>query len=293
MEYLFSQILNGLSLGCIYALVALGFAMVYGVLKLLNFAHSEVFTAGAFAGYFVLRAVVPIMEDWPLLAVLIALLVAGICAATLALFVERIAYRPLRALPKVSVLLAAIGMSILLQSMGIKFLGANTRAYPVLNLPVSPKIYAVFVLLGTFMVLYQIIYHSKIGIKMRAVSEDPETAQLMGIDPERVIMFTFLLGGFFAGIGGVVWGILYGSINPMMGFYPGLKAFIIAVIGSIGSLMGTFVMGIALGLVESLSAAYLPDSLSSFRDPLVFSVLILVLLTKPSGLFGKSVPEKI
>ncbi len=261
--------------------------MVYGVLRLLNFAHSEVFTFGAFAGYFTLKMAIRIAPGYPTTAILVSMMSAGIGAGILAVIIERIAYRPIRALPKVSVLLSAIGVSILLQNIGIKIFGAHTRAYPDIEMPISPKVLAVIVLAITFSILYVFVFHTKNGIKMRAVSEDPVTARLMGINPESVIILAFFLGGFFAGIGGVVWGLLYSSIDPQMGFSPGLKAFIIAVIGSIGSLNGTFLMGISLGVLESLLLAYLPSSLTAYKDAIVFIILITLLIIRPTGLYGK------
>lgn len=293
MEYLFSQILNGLSLGCIYALVALGFAMVYGVLRLLNFAHSEVFTTGAFMGYFVLGWAKSVFPAYPYLCLGLAIVAAALGAGGLALTIERVAYRPIRNLPRVAALLTAIGMSIFIQNVGIKLFGAHSRGYPTLDLGVSPRVLTLTVLCLSYGALHFLVYRTRLGIQMRAVSEDPPTAELMGIDSNRVISAAFIVGGVFAGIAGVLWGLQYSAINPQMGFYPGLKAFIIAVVGSIGNLRGAFVMGVCLGLLEVLGSAYLPSELSPHRDSLIFGMLVLLLIVKPTGLLGATEPEKV
>jgi len=293
MAYLLDQIVNGLSLGCIYALIALGFAMVFGVLRFLNFAHSEVFTAGSFIGYFVLHRLSPRLGSSPFLLVGLAMLAAGLGAGALAVLVERFAYRPLRGYSGVTVLLSAIGVSILLQNLGIHALSAHTRGYPGVALPITPKQLALIILVLSFTLLFVLVNRTPIGTQMKAVAEDRRTAQLMGIDPARVIALVFFLGGFFAGIAGVVWGLVYGAIHPQMGFYPGLKAFIIAVVGSIGSLTGTFLAGVCLGVAESLLSAYLPSTLSAYRDPIVFTLLIAALVWKPSGILGKPTIVKV
>lgn len=293
MDYLFDQLANGLSLGCVYALIALGFAMVYGVLKLLNFAHSEIFTTGIFVAYFSEIWLLRRLPGQSLTVFALSMAAAGLAAGFAAVVMERLAYRPLRRQPKLMALLTAIGVSILLQNLGIHAFGAQTRGFPALALPWPPKLVAAAVLVVSFAVLYLLVHHSRIGIRMRAVSEDPETAMLMGIDPSQVVVLTFFLGGLFAGIAGTVWGLVYGTVHPQMGFYPGLKAFIIAVVGSVGSLTGTFLIGIALGVAEALAAAYLPSSLSAFKDPLTFVLLLTALVWRPAGLFGSAEPTKV
>lgn len=293
MAYLANQLLNGLSLGCVYALVALGFAMVYGVLRFLNFAHSEIFTAGTFIAFFTLRGLSPALAGSPLLMVGAAMLAAGLGAGSLAVLVERMAYRPLRDSPGTAVLLAAIGVSILLQNLGIHAFSAHTRGFPAVALPIPPKQAALAILTLSFALLYVLVHRTSIGIAMRAVAEDADVARLMGIDPGRIVSMVFFLGGFFAGIAGVVWGLVYGTVQPQMGFYPGLKAFIIAVVGSIGNLTGTLVAGVCLGLTESLLTAYLPAGLSAYRDPFLFAVLIAALVWKPAGFFGSREAVKV
>jgi len=293
MAYFVEQLGNGLSLGCIYALIALGFAMVYGVLKFLNFAHSEVFTAGTFIAYFTLRALIPRMGEWPLLVLCLTLAAAGAGAGVIALLLERVAYRPLRGGSPMTALLSAIGVSILLQNVGIHLFSAHTRGFPALNLPIGPRTFAVMMLAVSLVVLHTIVYRTDIGIRMRAVAEKAETAILMGIAPNRVIATVFFLGGMFAGVAGVVWGTVYGTVHPQMGFHPGLKAFVIAVVGSIGHVMGTFIIGIALGVIEALFNAYLPASVSGYRDTLVFGTLLVTLALRPQGIFGKPGPSKV
>jgi branched-chain amino acid transport system permease protein len=293
MDYFFGQLANGLSLGCVYALIALGFAMVYGVLKLLNFAHSEIFTTGAFVAYFCEIWLLRRLPGQPLAVFALSMAAAGLGAGLAAVVMERLAYRPLRGQPKVVALLTAIGVSVLLQNLGIHAFGAQTRGFPPLSLPWPPKPVAAMVLAVSFAVLYLLVHHSRAGIRMRAVAEDPETAVLMGVDPSRVVVLTFFLGGLFAGIAGTVWGLIYGTVHPQMGFYPGLKAFIIAVVGSVGSLTGTFLIGISLGVAEALAAAYLPSSLSAFKDSLTFVLLLAALAWRPAGLFGTAEPAKV
>ncbi|MBI2808718.1 MAG: branched-chain amino acid ABC transporter permease [Planctomycetes bacterium] len=293
MSYLGDQLINGLSLGGIYALIGLGFAMVYGVLRFLNFAHSEVFMVGTFVAYFSLLGLLPLLPGWPLLVTVAALGLAGLGAALLAVLIERLAYRALRGQPKVTALLTAIGISILLQNLSIHWLSAHTRGFPRVDLPVPPRLFAVLVLLFSYAVLDWLIYRTDAGTRMRAVAEDPETVELMGLNPARYVVVAFFVGGLFAGVAGITWGLVYGTVHPQMGFYPGLKAFIIAVVGGVGHLKGTFLVGIALGVIEALFAGYLPAELSGYRESLVFTLLLGVLIWKPAGVFGSGEPPKV
>jgi len=291
VSYFAAQVLNGLCLGSIYSLIALGFALVYSILRFLNFAHSEVFTSGAFAGYFTLLALGPHFGPWTRFAV--ATVVAALAAGSLAVLIERVAYRPLRHMPPVTVLLTAIGVSITLQNIGRIAFSPQTRGYPTLDLPLAPRQVGLAVLAGSFVLLWWLIYRLPAGIRIRAVAENLETARLMGIEPGRVIVLVFFLGGTFAGVAGVVWGLVYGTVQPEMGFLPGLKAFIIAVVGSVGDLRGTLVVGMALGIIEALAAGFLPSSLSALREVIVLSLLLLALMARPNGLFGSSTPVKV
>ena len=284
--------MNGLALGAIYALIALGFSTVYGVLKFLNFAHAEVFTCGVFAVYLAFNWGVHIdLHPWLIIAS--GLLAGCITSGVVAVLIERIAYKPLRSAPTVAVFLSAIGMSVILQIVGIKIFGAATRGIPVIEIGTSPRIFAIIVLCLSFFVLRFIVHNTSIGLQLRAVSERPETSLLMGINPEKSILFAFFLGGLFAGVAALVWATSYGTVHPQMGFHPGLKCFIIAVVGSIGRLEGTFIVGVGLGLIETYIGAYLPSDLSSMRDPLVFLLLFAALVFKPNGILGRPTYEKV
>ncbi len=293
MDYLGNQILNGLNLGAIYALTALGFAMVYGILKFLNFSHSEVFTCATYIAYFSLRSLLALAPAFPLLATVGSGLAAALGAGCLALLIERVAYRPLRKESRIASLVTAIGVSSFLQNIGIHLFSAHTRGFPPVELYFSPPVFSGAVLLLAFLLLYLIIYRTRLGLCIRAVSERPETAELMGLSPSRYIAAAFFLGGLFAGLAGIVWGIVYGTVNPQMGYYPGLKSFIVAVIGGIGNLPGTLIVGIALGVVEALVAGYLPSEYSGLKDACAFTLLLVVLAVRPHGLFGRPDVEKV
>lgn len=300
------ELINGLSLGAVYALIALGYTMVYGVLKLINFAHGEVFMCGAFAGLAALT--------WLHLPLPVALLVAMVAAAALGMGIEAGAYRPLRRAPRLAVLITAIGVSLLLQNVGVLVLGAAPRPYPAAisaepiaavqaSLGVVLTFQQVAILVGTALLLgalYLIVNHTRIGKAMRAVSEDREAAQLMGINVDRVISFTFGLGSAIAAAGGVLYGIYYGTADPLMGFLPGIKAFVAAVIGGIGSIPGAVLGGVLMGLIEtgvSSVRIHLGSGAeiagSTYRDAVAFAVLITILLIKPAGLLGRPGREKV
>jgi branched-chain amino acid transport system permease protein len=296
---LVQQIVNGLSNGAIYALIALGYTMVYGILKLINFAHGEVFMIGAFAGLGVQRA----LPGHGVEVLALALVAAASASAVTALTIERIAYRPLRGKPRIIVLITAIGVSMLLQNV----VASLTRAAPFFWQPIfvtesetaryvlEPYLTLAdaFVIGGAaaMMLLLQfIVYRTRIGKAMRAVSQNMDVASLMGINTSRVIAFTFLIAGGLAGVGAVLVGQKNGSVNYGMGLLPGLKAFVAAVLGGIGSIPGALVGGVILGFAETFVAAYVS---SSYRDAIAFAILIVVLLVRPSGIFGRYVPEKV
>jgi branched-chain amino acid transport system permease protein len=300
------QLVNGISLGSMYALIALGYTMVYGVLKLINFAHGEVFMCGAFLGLAALSAFhLPLLGALPL---------AMVGAALLGIVIERGAYRPLRSAPRLSALITAIGVSLLLQNLGVIFLGAAPQSYPAaisaepqpwlqscLGLIVTGQ--QVFIVLATaaiLVLLHLIVSRTRVGKAMRAVSEDRQAAQLMGINIDRVISFTFGLGSAIAAAGGVFYGIYYGTADPLMGFMPGIKAFVAAVLGGIGSIPGAVLGGVLMGLVEtgvSSVTLHLSPSVtltgSTLRDAVAFAVLILILLVRPAGLLGHAAREKV
>lgn len=293
MAYFLDQLTNGLALGCVYALIALGFAMVYGVLHLLNFAHSEVFTAGTYIAYFSETWLLARLPGRALLVLAFALTFSCLGAGLLAMAIERLAYRPLRGQPPITLMITGIAASILLQNLGLLAFGAHTRGFPTISLPWPPRGIAAAVAALSLAALYLIVHRTSFGVRMRAIGEDRETTELMGVNAERIGTLTFFVGGLFAGVAGVVWGLVYGTVHPQMGFVPGLKAFMIAVVGSIGRLDGTFVVGISLGVAEALAAAYLPSGLSAYRDPLIFLGLLLGLAARPHGLFGGAAPEKV
>ncbi len=289
---LIQQIINGVSLGSIYALIALGYTMVYGIIKLINFAHGDIYMVGAYVSFFAVT-----MAN---MSIVPALLVSMIVTALLGMLVERLAYAPLRHAPRISVLITAIGMSFLLEYGSMYFVSPTPRTFPevVGNLAYNIGgfvingqqllIFAITIIL--MIILTYVVQKTKVGQAMRAVSFDTETAQLMGINADRIINFTFGIGSALAAAGGVLVGVYYNSIDPLMGIMPGLKAFVAAVFGGIGSIPGAMAGGILLGVIEALVSGFIS---STFRDAAAFAILILVLLFRPSGIFGKTVREKV
>ena len=309
-------LIDGLILGFMYALIALGYTMVYGVLEFINFAHSEIFIVGAFVGVEILLSLksAGMLESlpWPLLLVL--LLVAGMAiSGALAVTVERVAYRPLRGAPRLIPLISAIGISFFLQDL-IRLVESIWRnafnlVYPtidVLNerfeltptLDVSVKsLVVIAAALGMLVVLHALVNRTKIGTAIRAVAEDQTAASLMGINVNRIISLTFLIGGAMGGAAGVLFGVQYGLINPYTGFIPGLKAFTAAVLGGIGNIPGAMIGGLVLGLLEAFAASYLSLLTggrfgAEYKDIFAFSVLILILIFRPKGLLGEVVRER-
>ena len=314
---IFPQVLlDGIILGFMYALIALGYTMVYGVLEFINFAHSEIFIVGAFVGVEILLSLkgAGLLETLPWPLVLVLILVAGMAgSAALAVSVERIAYRPLRAAPRLIPLISAIGVSFFLQDL-IRLVESVWRnafnlVYPtmdVLNerfeltstLDVSVKSLVVIVAaLLMLWALHAIVNRTKVGTAIRAVAEDQAAASLMGINVNRIFSLTFLVGGAMGGAAGVLFGVQYGLINPYSGFIPGLKAFTAAVLGGIGNIPGAMVGGIVLGLLEAFAASYLSLLTggafgAEYKDIFAFSVLILILIFRPKGLLGEVVRER-
>jgi len=293
------QLVNGLSLGSIYALVALGYTMVYGIIQLINFAHGDVLMVGAYVGF----AAVVFLK----LSIWWAFLLAMGCTALLGILIERVAYRPLRhrGAPRLAALITAIGVSLFLENSGLLLFRPEIRSYPpglILNRPLSISLGGIDFTVTTFQVtilavtgilllfLQYIVYWTKTGKAMRAVADDADAARLMGIDVDKTISFTFALGSAFAAVAGVLLGLYYNAIDPLMGIMPGLKAFIAAVLGGIGLIPGAVLGGFSLGFLEALVSGYWS---SRMRDPIVFLLLILILLFKPSGLLGKNQVEKV
>jgi branched-chain amino acid transport system permease protein len=296
MTELLQQLINGLALGAIYALIALGYTMVYGVLRFINFAHSDVFMVGAFAGYYLARA----LPGGSIAAGIVVLLGAMAICALFGVIIEKLAYRPLRGRSTLTVLITAIGVSLLLQNLGQRIFGPNPRSFPTL-FPVhqfhvggvvvsSSQILVFAVAIVLLFALRYIVQHTRIGTAMRALSFNPVAASLVGINNDRVISFTFALGSALAAAGGILYASNYPSIDPLMGTLPGMKAFVAAVLGGIGNIAGAALGGLALGLVETTVVGF---GGSTYRDAVAFAVLILILLLRPEGLLGKRVTEKV
>jgi branched-chain amino acid transport system permease protein len=290
---LIQQLVNGISLGSIYALIALGYTMVYGIVRLINFAHGDVFMVGAFVGFYAITSLH--LGFFP------ALLLAMVVCALLGVLIERIAYKPLRNATRIAALITAIGVSLFIEYGTIYVRGAQPEAYPntlfsdksieVFGVTISSQSLLILCTSIVLMILLQLIVHkTKIGKAMRAVSHDSEAARLMGINVDNTISATFAIGSALAGAAGVIFGIYYIKIEPLMGIIPGLKAFVAAVLGGIGIIPGAMVGGLALGVIESLVSGL---GYSLWRDGVAFIVLILILIFRPSGLFGKNVREKV
>jgi branched-chain amino acid transport system permease protein len=308
MDTLIQQIINGLVLGSMYALVALGYTMVYGIINLINFAHGEVLMVGALVSWSVigwLQSSMPHLPGW--LMLLVALLVACVVAAALNVLIEKIAYRPLRNSPKLAPLITAMGMSLLLQTLAMIIWKPNYKSYPTL-LPTTPIEVAGAVITPTQVLILAVtavalaalmwlVHGTRLGRAMRATSENPRVAALMGVKPDLVISATFAIGAVLAATAGVMWAANYGTVQHSMGFLPGLKAFTAAVFGGIGNLGGAVVGGLLLGLIESIGAGYLGELTggvlgSHYADILAFVVLIIVLTLRPSGLLGERVADR-
>lgn len=301
MTEFLQQLINGLAFGSILALIALGYTMVYGILRFINFAHGDIFMLGAFSGFYLAPRIAAILP-LPSVAGGILVLVASmaICAA-LGVLIERLAYRPLRNRPKLTVLITAIGVSLFLEYTGQFVFGAAPKKFPTI-LPAFPiakigglsltsnqvVVFAVTVVL--LVGLRFVVLRTRIGTAMRAVSYNPQAAALVGINTDVVISFTFALGSALAAAAGILWAVNYPAIEPLMGILPGLKAFVAAVLGGIGNLPGAALGGIIIGVTETMVSGYIS---STYRDAIAFAVLILILLVKPSGLLGKREIEKV
>ncbi|MEO8120190.1 MAG: branched-chain amino acid ABC transporter permease [Rhodoferax sp.] len=308
MDTFIQQIINGLVLGSMYALVALGYTMVYGIIGLINFAHGEVLMVGALTSWTIIGLMQESMPGTPgWLILLIALLIACVVSATLNFVIEKVAYRPLRNSPKLAPLITAIGMSILLQTLAMIIWKPNYKPYPTL-LPRTPieiggavitptQVLILAMTAVSLAVLMYVVNYTKLGRAMRATAENPRVAALMGVKPDVVISATFVIGAILAAIAGVMWASNYGTVQHTMGFLPGLKAFTAAVFGGIGNLGGAVVGGILLGLIESLGAGYIGALTggvlgSQYSDIFAFIVLIFVLTLRPSGLLGERVADR-
>lgn len=292
--YIVEQIVNGIILGSMYSLVAIGFTMIYGILRLINFAHGDIVMIGAFVtlGLIAIGAPLPVI-------IFLVLAAGGFMGFT----IERVAFRPMRGAPQVTGFIASLAISILLQNAGILVFTAQPRNFffpeyllSIVNIgPLSIRtldITIIVISLLLMIALVSVVKLTKIGMAMRATAENLVTARLMGININRVIMITFVIGSALAAITGMMWGGKYGQIDPLLGFLPGFKAFVAAVIGGVGSITGAMVGGFVLGLAEILFVGLLPPIYSAYRDAFVFGALILILLAKPSGLFSKAEEER-
>jgi len=308
MDVFLQQIINGLVLGSMYALIALGYTMVYGIINLINFAHGEVLMVGALTSWSVIGIMtegMPGTPGWVML--LLATLVACLVASVLNFTIEKLAYRPLRNSPKLAPLITAIGMSILLQTLAMIIWKPNYKPYPTLlpNTPInlggaviSPtQIMILVVTAVSLAVLMWIVNSTRLGRAMRATAENPRVAGLMGVKPDVVISATFIIGAILAAIAGVMYASNYGTVHHSMGFLPGLKAFTAAVFGGIGNLSGAVVGGVLLGLIESIASGYIGQLTggvlgSHYSDIFAFVVLIIVLTLRPSGLLGERLADR-
>ena len=308
MDILLQQIINGLVLGSMYALIALGYTMVYGIIQLINFAHGEVLMIGALTSWScigMMQEAMPGTPGW--LILLIATLIACVVAATLNFTIEKVAYKRLRSSPRLAPLITAIGMSILLQSLAMIIWKPNYKPYPTL-LPAAPfeiggavitttQILILGVTAVALAAMVWLVGYTKLGRAMRATAENPRVAALMGVKPDMVISATFIIGAVLAAIAGIMWASNYGTVQHTMGFLPGLKAFTAAVFGGIGNLAGAVVGGILLGLIEAIGSGYIGTLTggvlgSHYTDIFAFIVLIIILTLRPSGLLGERVADR-
>ena len=292
MTEFFQQLVNGLSIGSIYALIALGYTMVYGIIKLINFAHGDIYMLGAYVGFISIAQLH--LGFFP--ALLLAMVVCGV----LGVIIERIAYKPLRNATRIAALITAIGVSYFLEYSTQKIMGPGVKTYPsvlsnktfhVFGIQIQmQQIYILAITIILMLALQFIVRKTKIGRSMRAVSVDADAAKLMGINVDATISYTFAIGSALAGAGGVLVGMYYNTINPLMGMVPGIKAFVAAVFGGIGIIPGAMFGGFFIGIVEALVTAY---GSSLYKDAVVYAILILILIIKPAGLLGKNVKEKV
>jgi branched-chain amino acid transport system permease protein len=287
------QIIYGLTLGCLYGLLAIGYTMVYGVLRLINFAHGDLLMVSAYVAFF---GIIIFSLPWPL-----AFVGAAVLTAMIGILIDRGAYKPIRKSPRISALITAIGVSFFLENLALVLIGGRPKSFPTpmmfngsltlgqLKIPVL-SLWVLAVTLVLLIVVVTIIHRTRVGMAMRALSRDIETVSLMGIDENRVISFTFALGSVLAAFGGVMWCMKYPAVEPFMGVIPGLKAFVAAVLGGIGNVTGAAIGGLILGLAEVLIVAIEPDW-SGYRDAIAFCIMIVILLTRPTGIMGENLPD--
>jgi branched-chain amino acid transport system permease protein len=285
----FQQLINGISLGSLYGLVAIGYTMVYGILRLINFAHGDLLM---FAAYVAIYSIALFSLPW-YISFPLAILATGL----MGILLDRAAYKPLRNAPRISLLISAIGASFLLENLAVVFIGGVPKAFPrpplfdkvIVFMGLHVQVLTIYTPLVTLILLFGLLYivfKTKVGKAMRAASKDFETTRLMGINLDRIIAVTFLLGSSLAAAGGIMWAMKYPQVNPFMGIFPGIKAFVAAVLGGIGNIVGAVIGGFVLGLGEILIVALVPE-LAQYRDAFAFVILILVLLFRPTGIMGE------
>ena len=297
VDLFFQHLANAISLGSLYALIAIGYTMVYGILRLINFAHGDLLMVAAYVVFYA--------QGIFHLPLLLSVALAVVITAATGVIIERAAYRPLRNSPRSTILISAIGISFLLENVGIVVFGGRPKSFPLpqwLDIGSAAQIGQVTIENITFAIpivtvilLYVLLYivqRTKTGMAMRAVAKDFETARLMGISVDRIVAVTFSLGSALAAVGGIMWSMKFPQINPLMGMMPGLKCFIAAVFGGIGNIAGAVVGGFVLGVVEIMLVAFLPE-VSGYRDAFAFVILIAMLLVRPTGLVGEKVAEKV
>lgn len=299
MDTFFQQLINGVSLGAIYALIALGYTMVYGVLRLINFAHGDVYMLGAFAGFFIANALNLDANPSVLGAIVVTIGAMGVCAL-IGVLIERLAYRPVRHHSRLTSLITAIGVSLLLEYGGQVVFGATPRFFPQMIRSATYSFGGVqitnqqlLIIVGSLVLMFGlqfVVHRTRMGKAMRATSFNLQVAKLMGINTDMVIAFTFALGSALAAVGGVMVALAIPRIDPLMGLMTGLKAFVAAVLGGIGNIPGAMIGGVLIGLMETWLGA---TSYSTYRDAVAFAVLILILLVRPAGIMGSASVEKV
>lgn len=301
MEVFFQQLINGVSLGSLYALIAIGYTMVYGVIRLINFAHGDVMMVSTYLAFFALTGFSLLGSVIPQMSWYVSFPITIFLTGALGFLIERLAYRPLRGAPRISALMTAIGVSFLLENLVLVIFGGRPKGFPTpdafagvfyiksVALP-SLSIWIFGITLTFLGATFYLVYRTKSGIGMRAISRDFETPQLMGIDVNRIVSITFIVGSALAAAGGIMWAMRYPQINPFMGIMPGIKAFTAAVLGGIGNVVGAAIGGLILGIIEISFVAIFPD-FAGYRDAIAFFILIFILLFRPSGITGERLPE--
>lgn len=301
MSEFIQQVINGVSLGSIYALIALGYTMVYGILRFINFAHSDIFMMGAFVAFFAAPTILDLTGGNLFIAGPLAMIMAMVVCSALGVTIEKLAYKPLRGRPTIVVLITAIGVSFFLEYGGQLVFGPDPKPFPDLIpranvidsggvVVDSTPLVVIGTAVGLMLLLRWVVMSTKTGTAMRALSQNLEAARLMGINIDRIVSFTFILGSSLAAAAAVLYASTYPSINPLMGVFPGLKAFIAAVVGGIGNLVGAALGGLIIGVTETFVTGYIS---ATFRDAIAFGILILILLFRPAGLLGKFESERV